>query len=311
MESLTSYDLAYKFINQTHKNVFLTGKAGTGKTTFLHKITQETHKKTMIIAPTGIAAINAGGVTIHSLFQLPFGSFIPNESFINTENNFKLYTKKDLFKNFRIHAKKRALINSLELLVIDEVSMLRADLLDAIDCVLKTLRKKQHLPFGGVQVLFIGDLLQLPPVVNDIEWNVLKNYYNSAFFFDAKVLQGNLPVYIELDKIYRQKDEKFVSLLNNFRNNIGINNLKYAAAYTPWVYATYPRDVEFTSFKGNVTPSSGGGAIDLGTVAGGQQRSFRFAHHCGAETVQSGGQLVQGERKTPAQVQRGGLVIDA
>ena len=219
MESLTSYDLAYKFINQTHKNVFLTGKAGTGKTTFLHKITQETHKKTMIVAPTGIAAINAGGVTIHSLFQLPFCSFITNESFINTENNFKLYTKKDLFKNFRIHAKKRALINSLELLVLDEVSMLRADLLDAIDCVLRTLRKKQHLPFGGVQVLFIGDLLQLPPVVNDSEWSVLKNYYNSAFFFDAKVLQGNLPVYIELDKIYRQKDEKFVTLLNNFRNN--------------------------------------------------------------------------------------------
>jgi nucleoside-triphosphatase THEP1 len=227
MESLSAYDLAYKFINQTHKNVFLTGKAGTGKTTFLNKITKETHKKTIIIAPTGIAAINAGGVTIHSLFQLPFGSFIPNESFINTENNFKLFTKKDLFKNFRIHAKKRALINSLELLVIDEVSMLRADLLDAIDCVLRTLRKKQHLPFGGVQVLFIGDLLQLPPVVNESEWNVLKNYYNSAFFFDAKVLQGNLPIYIELDKIYRQKDEKFINLLNNFRTNkVSIEDIK-------------------------------------------------------------------------------------
>lgn len=219
MNTTNPYDLAYKFINQTHKNVFLTGKAGTGKTTFLHKITQETPKKTMIVAPTGIAAINAGGVTIHSLFQLPFGSFIPNESFINNSSNFKLFTKKDLFKNFKIHAKKRALINSLELLVIDEVSMLRADLLDTIDCVLKTLRKKQHLPFGGVQVLFIGDLMQLPPVVNDQEWNVLKNYYNSPFFFDAKVLQNNTPIYIELDKIYRQKDEQFVTLLNNFRNN--------------------------------------------------------------------------------------------
>ena len=219
MNTTNPYDLAYKFINQTHKNVFLTGKAGTGKTTFLHKITQETPKKTMIVAPTGIAAINAGGVTIHSLFQLPFGSFIPNESFINNSSNFKLFTKKDLFKNFKIHAKKRALINSLELLVIDEVSMLRADLLDAIDCVLKTLRKKQHLSFGGVQVLFIGDLMQLPPVVNDQEWNVLKNYYNSPFFFDAKVLQNNTPIYIELDKIYRQKDEQFVTLLNNFRNN--------------------------------------------------------------------------------------------
>lgn len=212
--------IASRFINNTNKNVFLTGKAGTGKTTFLKHIIKQTYKNAIIAAPTGIAAINAGGVTIHSLFQLPFGAFIPSrDATIAFNENIKINTPNTIFKGFQINASKRKLLQELELLIIDEVSMLRADLLDAIDTVLKSIRKKNHLPFGGVQVLFIGDLLQLPPVVKDEEWRYLKSYYKSAFFFDAHVLTQNKPLYIELDKIYRQADDTFISILNNLRSN--------------------------------------------------------------------------------------------
>ena len=215
--------LAAKFINQTSKNIFLTGKAGTGKTTFLKNITLHTFKKTVVVAPTGIAAINAGGVTIHSFFQLPFGNFIP-EKIDNIEFlDFKINDPFSIIKNLQIRDKKRKLIRELELLIIDEVSMLRADLLDAIDLVLKHIRKKTYLPFGGVQVLFIGDLYQLPPVVKDREWNLLKRYYKSMFFFDARILYQEKPLYIELDKVYRQANPVFIELLNNLRNNT-INN---------------------------------------------------------------------------------------
>ena len=212
--------IASKFINNTNKNVFLTGKAGTGKTTFLKHIIKHTYKNAVIVAPTGIAAINAGGVTIHSLFQLPFGAFIPvRDANIEFNENIKINTPATIFKGFQLNATKRKLLQELELLIIDEVSMLRSDLLDAIDTVLKSVRRKNHLPFGGVQVLFIGDLLQLPPVVKDDEWRYLKQYYRSAFFFDAQVLQQNKPLYIELDKIYRQADNTFISILNNLRSN--------------------------------------------------------------------------------------------
>lgn len=209
-----------KFISQTNKNIFLTGKAGTGKTTLLHHIVKNTYKKCMVAAPTGIAAINAKGVTLHSLFQLPFGSFIPVIQSAKTYNeNSKISDPNSLIKNLQMFDAKRKLLREMELLIIDEVSMLRADLLDAIDLVLRHVRRKNNLPFGGVQVLFIGDLLQLPPVVKDEEWQQLKNYYNSIYFFDARVLQQNKPVYIELDKIYRQADETFINLLNHLRNN--------------------------------------------------------------------------------------------
>jgi uncharacterized protein YpbB len=212
--------IASRFINNTNKNVFLTGKAGTGKTTFLKHIIKQTYKNAIIVAPTGIAAINAGGVTIHSLFQLPFGAFIPSrDANIAFNENIKINTPNTIFKGFQINASKRKLLQELELLIIDEVSMLRADLLDAIDTVLKSIRRKNHLPFGGVQILFIGDLLQLPPVVKDEEWRYLKSYYKSAFFFDAQVLTQNKPLYIELDKIYRQADNTFISILNNLRSN--------------------------------------------------------------------------------------------
>ena len=212
--------LASRFINNTNKNIFLTGKAGTGKTTFLKHIIQHTYKNTIIAAPTGIAAINAGGVTIHSLFQLPFGAFIPDRNAnANFTANSRINTPQSLFKQLQLNSNKRKLLQEMELLIIDEVSMLRADLLDAIDTVLRGVRRKNQFPFGGVQVLFIGDLLQLPPVVKDDEWQYLKQYYASPFFFEAQVLRQYKPLYIELDKVYRQQDDAFIRILNNLRTN--------------------------------------------------------------------------------------------
>ncbi len=212
-------ELAAKFVNQTDRHVFLTGKAGTGKTTFLKHIIAQTHKKAIVVAPTGIAAINAGGVTIHSFFQLPFGNFIPVSLGAGTPLYFKVNDAQSLIKNLQMRDNKRKLIREMELLIIDEVSMLRADLLDAMDVVLRYIRRSSYQPFGGVQVLFIGDLLQLPPVVKDNEWELLSKYYHSMNFFDARALSQNKPLYIELDKIYRQDDAIFINLLNNLRNN--------------------------------------------------------------------------------------------
>jgi hypothetical protein len=217
--NLSPAELAAKCINQTSKPVFLTGKAGTGKTTFLRNIIEHTHKNAIIVAPTGIAAINAGGVTIHSQFGVPFGLFIPDSSYKIESTATKINTPYTMVKHLNMRDQKRKLLQELELLIIDEVSMLRADLLDTIDFVLKSVRRQQHKAFGGVQVLFIGDLMQLPPVVKEEEWNVLRNYYNSIYFFDAHVLKNEKPVYIELDKIYRQSDNTFIDLLNNLRNN--------------------------------------------------------------------------------------------
>jgi len=214
-------EIAAKFVNYTSKHVFLTGKAGTGKTTFLRKLIQLTHKKAMICAPTGIAAINAAGVTIHSLFQLPFGAFFPDAaaSLINQNINFNFNTPRTIVKHLNMQGNKRRMIQELELLVIDEVSMLRADMLDAIDFSLRYIRRNRNVPFGGVQLLFIGDLHQLPPVVKNDEWRIMAGFYKSIYFFDALALQNNPPVYIELDKIYRQDDSIFIDLLNNLRNN--------------------------------------------------------------------------------------------
>ena len=213
-------ELASRFINSTGCHVFLTGKAGTGKTTFLRELVSSTHKKTIVAAPTGIAAINAGGVTLHSLLQLPFGAFFPGENFpegymINTG----IFTPKDLLRKSRFFEAKRKLLREMELLIIDEVSMLRADTLDAIDTILRHVRRKSRKPFGGVQLLLIGDLLQLPPVVKRQEWEILKSRYPSLHFFHARALEQNPPLYIEFEHIYRQHDPVFINLLARLREN--------------------------------------------------------------------------------------------
>ncbi len=210
------FQLAAGFVNQTAQSVFLTGKAGTGKTTFLKYIRETTFKKTAVVAPTGVAAINAGGVTMHSFFQLPFGPFVPVLQGGWSSNAVNKHT---LFKNVKPGRDKIALYQELELLIIDEVSMVRADMLDAIDTILRHFRHQPALPFGGLQVLFIGDLFQLPPVTNAEDWELLQPHYKSPFFFDAQVLQHAPPVFVELKKIYRQNEASFIDLLNNVRNN--------------------------------------------------------------------------------------------
>lgn len=210
------FDIAVALINQSSRNIFLTGKAGTGKTTFLKHIRQHCPKQMAIVAPTGVAAINAGGSTIHSFLQLPFGTFIPEGKAKEDTDAFDRYT---LLSRLRYSAEKRKLLQQLELLVIDEISMVRADTLDAVDAVLRHARQKLHEPFGGVQMLFIGDMFQLPPVVRDQDWKILSAYYDSPFFFDSQVIRQESPLYIEFDKVYRQRDENFVQLLNQVRNN--------------------------------------------------------------------------------------------
>jgi hypothetical protein len=214
------FKLAADLVNDTAQHIFLTGKAGTGKTTFLKFIKEQTRKNAVVVAPTGVAAINAGGVTMHSFFQLPRGVFIPgivkrNQTVLSAE----ITDKHSLFKNIHFNTNKRKLLEELELLIIDEVSMVRCDMLDAIDTILRHFRRLPHLPFGGVQVLYIGDLFQLPPVVSNEEWALLQEYYQSPFFFSAQALAAATPVYIELKKIYRQSEEEFIGVLNRVRNN--------------------------------------------------------------------------------------------
>ena len=218
--SNTNFQLAIDFICNTNRPVFLTGKAGTGKTTFLKYIKKHTNKQTVVLAPTGVAAINAGGVTMHSFFNLPFGPFLPatKKSFSSNGDN-GVNDKHSLIGRLKYNKEKRELLQSLELMIIDEVSMVRSDILDAIDTILKAFRRNFTDPFGGVQVLFIGDMFQLPPVVKEDEWQMLQEYYNSPFFFDSMVLKVDQPLHIELEKIYRQSDQYFIDVLNQVRNN--------------------------------------------------------------------------------------------
>ncbi len=201
--------LARNFVRYTNQHIFLTGKAGTGKTTFLHNLKKQSPKRMVVVAPTGVAAINAGGVTIHSFFQISFGPQVPqgNPSGQHAPTGIKRYSKE-----------KINIIRSLDLLVIDEISMVRADLLDAIDEVLRRFRDRRK-PFGGVQLLMIGDLQQLAPVVKDDEWSLLKNYYDTCYFFSSRTLKQASFVSIELKHIYRQSDENFIHLLNQIREN--------------------------------------------------------------------------------------------
>lgn len=199
-------DLAWQIIANTDTHLFLTGKAGTGKTTFLRELKEKLPKRMVVVAPTGIAAINANGVTIHSFFQLPFGPQIPG-----TEAGTQR-------KQYAFRRQKIRLIRSLDLIVIDEISMVRADLLDSIDAVLRQYRDRER-PFGGVQMLLIGDMQQLAPVAREEEWNILKNYYTTPYFFSSKALQASDFVTVELKHVYRQSDPVFLELLNKVRTN--------------------------------------------------------------------------------------------
>lgn len=204
----TLYDIAEDFSENTSRTVFLTGKAGTGKTTFLKNFRLHTRKQIAVVAPTGVAAINAGGVTMHSFFQLPFTPFVPTDE-----------GRRNLISKIKMTNIRRKVMQQLEILIIDEISMVRADVLDAVDTILRHFRFRPSEPFGGVQVIFIGDLYQLPPVAVNEEWDLLQNYYHSPFFFDSYVVQQQPPIYIELDKIFRQQNADFVKLLNEVRND--------------------------------------------------------------------------------------------
>ena len=203
----SEFELAWEFVNNTNRCIFLTGKAGTGKTTFLHRLKTHSLKRLVVVAPTGVAAINAKGVTIHSFFQMPFGPVLPETNL----NNSSVYNRK--FSKTKIN-----IIKSMDLLVIDEISMVRADLLDGIDRTLRRYRKREKV-FGGIQVLMIGDLQQLSPVIKDNEWQLLKHVYNNGFFFSSKAFQECQSVTIELKHIYRQENPKFIQILNEIRNN--------------------------------------------------------------------------------------------
>ena len=199
-------NLAWQFVERTGVNVFLTGKAGTGKTTFLRRLRERSPKRMVVVAPTGVAAINAGGVTIHSFFQFPLAPYVPGGSF-NTKD-----------EKYRFSKEKKNIIRTLDLLVIDEISMVRADLLDQIDAVLR-LHRDKHRPFGGVQLLMIGDLSQLAPVVKESEWAMLREYYATPYFFGSHALSQTQHVTIELTHVYRQTDRAFVDILNEVREN--------------------------------------------------------------------------------------------
>lgn len=213
--------LAAHFINSTNSPIFLTGKAGTGKTTFLRNLANLTHKTHVIVAPTGIAALHANGVTIHSQFLLPFGSYLPTQEPDGhfAHHSARFYTQSTLAKKQHLNSDRKKVLQAIDLLIIDEVSMLRADMLDAIDYRLRSVKGNFQEPFGGVQVLMIGDLFQLPPIVGREEWPMLNRFYKSMHFFEAKVLQQAGMVYLELDRIFRQSDDRFITILNHLRDN--------------------------------------------------------------------------------------------
>ncbi|MDC1465777.1 helix-turn-helix domain-containing protein [Polaribacter sp.] len=226
MQTNPELELALNFIEKTDRNLFITGKAGTGKTTFLHQIKKKSLKRMVIVAPTGVAAINAKGVTIHSFFQMPFGPILPNQ-IANTSNAQRKFSKT-----------KIDIIKSLDLVIIDEISMVRADLLDGIDQVMRRYKNRNKV-FGGAQILMIGDLQQLAPVVKPHEWSLLQQHYNTVYFFSSKAYQEANVVSIELKHIYRQKNEDFIKILNEIRTNTlsdasaQILNKNYNPSFSP------------------------------------------------------------------------------
>lgn len=205
---------ALQLVQFTHRSLFLTGKAGTGKSTFLHYIAQTTKKKYVILAPTGIAAINVGGATLHSFFKLPFHPLLPND---------RRYSTQQLRNTLKYNSEKIKLIRELELIIIDEISMVRADIIDFIDKILRVYSHNMRIPFGGKQLLVVGDVYQLEPVLKEEDWQLLQPYYPSKFFFDAHVFRTFQLVCIELQKVYRQRDDKFISILDHIRTSTVTN----------------------------------------------------------------------------------------
>lgn len=205
---------ALQLVQFTHRSLFLTGKAGTGKSTFLHYIAQTTKKKYVILAPTGIAAINVGGATLHSFFKLPFHPLLPND---------RRYSTQQLRNTLKYNSEKIKLIRELELIIIDEISMVRADIIDFIDKILRVYSHNMRIPFGGKQLLLVGDVYQLEPVLKEEDWQLLQPYYPSKFFFDAHVFRTFQLVCIELQKVYRQRDDKFISILDHIRTSTVTN----------------------------------------------------------------------------------------
>lgn len=250
--------LADAYVRDTGCNIFLTGRAGTGKTTFLHTLKGDCSKRLAVTAPTGVAAINAGGVTLHSFFQLPFGPFVPGSEATRAQ--------------YRFSRDKIDIIRNLDLLVIDEISMVRADLLDGVDAVLRRYRRSDR-PFGGVQLLMIGDLFQLPPVVRDEDWQLLEPFYASPYFFSSRALQQAELVTIELTRIYRQADDRFIDLLNRVRDarvdasTLAALNARHIAGFAPDDDAGY---ITLCTHNRNAD------AINTARLAAVKQKSFAF-----------------------------------
>ena len=257
----TEFNNALDFVLHTNKLVYLTGKAGTGKTTFLKYLRETVSRNMVILAPTGVAAINAGGQTIHSFFNIRPGIYPPIDKRLREKADLNDLDKSTIYDYFHYSNDRLKIIQNLDLLIIDEISMVRCDLLDLIDTLLKVFRKRRNEPFGGVQVILIGDTFQLSPIVKDQDWEILQQFYKSTFFFSSYVILQNKPAYIELKKIYRQTEQEFIDLLNKVRINqisseeIKMLNSRYNPSFIPKgnenyiVLATHNRIVDQTNLE--------------------------------------------------------------
>ena len=244
-ETNVEFNYASEFVKHTDKLVYLTGKAGTGKTTFLKYLKATSTKNTVILAPTGVAAINAGGLTIHSFFKIKPSVYVPNDKRLRTRVELNDIDRSTIFDYFKYSNEKLEIIKGLDLLIIDEISMVRCDLIDVVDRLLGVFRGKENEPFGGVQVILIGDTFQLPPIADFEQWGILQQFYKSPYFFSSIIIEKHKPVYIELKKIYRQKEQEFIDLLNRVRvnqvteNEFNILNSKFNPAFTPKENSNY------------------------------------------------------------------------